>query len=127
MCDLCISGIYKQQRNSKNQSQDLQTLWGRVMSKNKPFEPDLGWVVKVHQIVASTRLAAEKLGVAPYTLSEALEGAGVYVEADIMRLQGDATKVILMQEKNQGLKAVINEQPNTDSATSGEQTSGVES
>ncbi len=97
------------------------------MSKNKPFEPDLGWVVKVHQIVASTRLASDKLGISPYTLSEALEGAGVYVEADIMRLQGDATKVILMQEKNQGLKAVKNEQPNTDSATSGEQTSGIES
>ena len=97
------------------------------MSKNKPFEPDLGWVVKVHQIVASTRLAADKLDVSPYTLSEALEGAGVYLEADIMRLQGDATKVILMQEKNQGLKAVINEQPNTDTSTGGEQTSGVES
>jgi hypothetical protein len=97
------------------------------MSKNKPFEPDLGWVVKVHQIVASTRLAADKLGVSPFTLSEALENAGVYVEADIMRLQGDSTKVILMQEKNQGLKAVINEQPSADTSTGGEQTSGVES
>ena len=97
------------------------------MSKNKPFEPDLGWVVKVHQIVASTRLAADKLGVSPFTLSEALEAAGAFLEADIMRLQGDATKVILMQEKNQGLKAVINEQPNTDTSTGREQTSGVES
>ena len=96
------------------------------MSKNKPFEPDLGWVVKVHQIVASTRLAADKLDIPASVLSEALENSGVYLEADIMRLQGDSTKVIILQEKNQGLKAVKNEQPNTDSATSGEQTPGVE-
>jgi hypothetical protein len=60
-------------------------------------------------------------------LSEALEGSGVYLEADIMRLQGDATKVIILQEKNQGLKVVKNEQPSADASISGEQTSGVES
>jgi hypothetical protein len=97
------------------------------MSKNKPFEPDLGWVVKVHQIVASTRLAADKLDITASMLSEALEGSGVYLEADIMRLQGDATKVIILQEKNQGLKVVKNEQPSADASISGEQTSGVES
>jgi hypothetical protein len=97
------------------------------MSKNKPFQPPVGFIVAVHQNIFAARMLGDELGIPALQIAKALERAGFYLVADIMDLSADTAKVILLQEKGQHLEVVKNEQPNNDSATGGEQTEGVES
>jgi len=64
------------------------------MSKNKRFEPPMGWVVAInHQQVSVTRVAQE-LKADPVLLGQALERAGYYLTPDFFDISADTWKVL---------------------------------
>jgi hypothetical protein len=68
-----------------------------LMSKQKKFEPPMGWIVGVnHQQVAITRLAQE-LKMSPIEVGQALEQAGYFLQPDIMDLAADSWKVLRIE------------------------------
>lgn len=75
------------------------------MSKNKKFEPSMGWLVAVnHQQVSITRLAQE-LNIDPITCGQALENAGYQLIPDPFDIAKDAWKVLDVEKRNK-LRAV---------------------
>lgn len=87
------------------------------MSKQKKFEPPMGWIVGVnHQQVAITRVAQE-LKMSPVDLGQALERAGYFLQPDYMDLAADSWKVLRIEiEKSGGanLKVVKEESDSED-------------
>lgn len=81
------------------------------MSKQKKFEPPMGWLVGVnHQQVAITRLAQE-LNRSPIEVGQALEQSGYYLQPDIMDLAADTWKVLRIEfDKSQTTLRVIKEE-----------------
>jgi hypothetical protein len=75
------------------------------VSKNKKFEPSMGWLVAVnHQQVSITRLAQE-LNIDPITCGQALENAGYQLIPDPFDIAKDAWKVLDVEKRNK-LRAV---------------------
>ena len=96
------------------------------MSKNKPFQPPMGFVVAVHQTVFAIRSLADELNVSTTQLAIALEKSGFYLTPDIMDISADAGKVIALQEKQGHLKVVDNERASDNSTDGGDTTEGTE-
>jgi hypothetical protein len=75
------------------------------VSKNKKFEPSMGWLVAVnHQEVSIVRLAQE-LKIDPIACGQALENAGYQLIPDPFDIAKDAWKVLDVQKRNK-LRAV---------------------
>lgn len=87
----------------------------------KKFEPHHGFIIAVHQNIFGIRALAEALELPPVTVGRALENSGFCLSADIMDLSADATKVIILQEKNpkSGLKVVNDEPASSDTSDGG--------
>lgn len=79
-----------------------------MSDKQKKFQPNVGFVVAVHQNVIGIRSVAKALDIYPERLGEALEMAGYQLVVDPFDLSADATKVIRLQEKRatEGLRVV---------------------
>lgn len=79
-----------------------------MSDKQKKFQPNVGFVVAVHQNVIGIRSVAKALDIYPEKLGEALEMAGYQLVVDPFDLSADATKVIRLQERKatEGLRVV---------------------
>lgn len=79
-----------------------------MSDKQKKFQPNVGFVVAVHQNIVGIRSLAKALDMYPERLGEALEMSGFQLIPDPFDLSADATKVIRLQEQRatEGLRVV---------------------
>ena len=87
------------------------------MSKRKPFEPSMGYIVtvNVHEL-ALTRVGRE-LKIDPVLLGQALERAGYKLEPDPFDISADTWKVIKMASQNETTKLEVVKNEPTDNAS----------
>lgn len=93
-----------------------------MSDKSKKFQPNPGYILAVHQNILYIRTLARELDIHAEIVAEAMEKAGVQLQADPFDLSADARKVILLQEQNQtaGLRVVEKEngdEPSGDTST----------
>ena len=81
------------------------------MSKQKRFEPPMGFIVAVNVHEVAVNRVAQALGVAPYDLGIALEKAGYKLEPDPFDISADTAKIIALNLRQQPLQAVKDPEP----------------
>jgi hypothetical protein len=72
-----------------------------MSNKDKKFQPDVGFVVAVHQNILGIRAVASALDVFPEALAEAMATMGFQFIPDPFNLSSDAGKVIALQNKKE--------------------------
>lgn len=92
-----------------------------MSNKENKFRPNEGYILAVHQNILYIRALAKALDTFPESLAEAMEKAGVQLQADPFDLSSDAKRVIALQEREatKGLRVVKEDQnePSGDTPT----------